>query len=383
MAPRRSWLILGVASYGQAGFSMFVLGMGAVAPLIQQQYQLSLSETGLVLAMANLGPVLCLVGWGVVNDRWGEGWALAAGLCGAAVALASLSLTTSYLALCLAMLVASGLGSTANVSTGRAVVSAFQPPVRGLALGLRQTASPLAGAAAGVTLPLLAANGRAANAFLALATVMTSGAVAAVTWLRRSPVPPEIGEQRIGFADPRVWRLALASGILLAPQAVVVGLTAMMLTDGRAVGVATAGIALGATQLSGALMRPVLGYWAERWGQPVRTLRWVSLAVGAGTVVIGLAFTAPIWATIAIVVLFGGVSMSWNSVSMGLVAEYGGNARSGFALGLHGTMLFVASAIAVPTFTAIVEASSWRAAFLVLALSPVAAWFVLRRLPGP
>lgn len=388
--PRRSWLILGVAAYGQFGFSMFILGMGAVAPLVQQQFGLSLTQTGVVLAASNIGPVLCLVAWGIINDRWDEGRALTAGLCGAAAALVAVSFVTSFVALCVAILVASGLGSTANVSTGRAVMSAFQPPVRGLALGLRQTASPLGGALAGFALPSLAARSGVGDAFLLMAAVIAAGAGAAALWLRPRialtrpvpltalPVPPPAR-----YHDPRIWRLGIASGILLAPQAVVVGLTAVMLTDGRGVAAMTAGAVLGAMQLVGAVLRVLLGYWAERWGSPVRTLRWMCLAIAAGTVVIGLCFGAEIWVTIAVVVTFGSLAMSWNSLSMGLVGDYGGDARSGYALGLHGTMLFVAAAVAVPMFTGMVEATSWRSGFLLLASCPLAAWFLLRKLPDP
>jgi MFS family permease len=466
--------VLGVAAYGQFGFSMFVLGMGAVAPLLQLHYGLSLSQTGVVLAAANVGPVLCLVLWGVINDRFGEGWSMAAGLTGAALALASVSLTTSFMALCLAILVAGGLGSTANVSTGRAVIAAFQPPMRGLALGLRQTASPLGGALAGLALPAIAAKSGAGDAFLLLSVIVLLGAIAAIIFPRRpptrtppakaaespvsdSPHPAGVAEQPmsatrqvsdaaepfiggsphlasgaeqpprsanaveppagavvsagpggttglptgaqprtgsglaagagvevpIRFSDPRIWRLGVASGILLAPQAVVVALTAVMLTSGRGMTALAAGAVLGGVQLAGALLRALLGYWGDRWGRPVRTLRWTSLAISAGIAVIGLCFYAPIWVTIGVVVAFGSLSMSWNSVSMGLVGEYGGDSRSGYALGLHGTMLFVAASVAVPLFTAIVESTSWTLAFLALALCPILAWFLLRRLPNP
>lgn len=383
--PGRSWLVLAVAAYGQFGFSTFILGIGAAAPLLQRHFDLSLSQTGVVLAASNVGPVLCLIVWGVLNDRWGERWALTAGLTGAALALAALSTTSSYPALSLLVLLASGLGSTANVSTGRAVMSAFQPPMRGFALGLRQTASPLGGAVAGFALPGLAAGFGVLGVFRLLAVLIATGAVTAALWLRRrtpagrwhTPV-----EAPTGYGDRRVWRLAIASGVLLAPQAVFIGLTAVMLTDGRGLTPLVAGALMGALQLIGAVLRVFFGYWSERWGQPVRTLRWICLAVAAGTVALGLCFDAPVAVMVTVVLVSGSVAMCWNSVSIGLVAEYGGEARSGYALGLHTTMLFVAASVAVPLFTVLVEAASWRVAFLTLSFAPAAAWVLLRRLPA-
>jgi MFS family permease len=373
--------VLAVASYGQFAFSAYLLGIGAAAPVLQRQYGLSLAEVSILLGAANLGPLVCALAWGMVNDRFGERMAMTLGLTVSAFMLALVSTAATFATLCVLLALASGFGASSNVSTGRAVVRAFQPPLLGLALGLRQTASPIGGAIAGFTLPTLTAaiGGRA---FLVLAGLTAAGAGAAALWLpahvspdRSRPAPPR---ERL---DGRVWRVALASGVLLAPQAVFVGLTPVMLTDTKGVSVATAGAVLGLLQLFGAVLRVVYGYASERWTTPVAALRGIIIASAVAVVVTGLAVSSPAPALAVVAIVAGGVSMAWNGVAMGLVAGYAGEARGGIALGLQQTMLFLAATAAVPLFGLLVEGTSWMVAFLLLVTAPLLAWLLVRALP--
>ena len=379
-APWRSWRVLAVASFGQFAFSGFVLGVAAVAPLIRSAYGLTLSQTGWVVAAASAGPVLVLILWGLLNDRWGERRALTVGLTGCAFALGAAAASTSYLGLCLLLLVASAFGATANVSTGRAVIMSFVPPTRGLALGLRQVAAPIGGALAGVGLPTIAADGTA-PAFVTLAVVCAVGAVFAALWLSpHDPAPLAAGAPRMRRNDPRVWRLAVGCGVFLLPQAVFMGFTAVLLTGERGLSPVAAGAVLGLLQLVGSGLRVLVGYGSERWSRPVPTLRRMCFAVAVGTLTTAVALRAPVGVTVAVLVVAGALAMSWNSIPVGLMAEYGGDRGSGYALGIHATMLFVGSTVAVPLFAALVEATSWALAFGVLTAAPAAAWLILRPL---
>jgi MFS family permease len=178
-----------------------------------------------------------------------------------------------------------------------------------------------------------------------------------------------------------VWRVALASGVLLAPQAVFVGLTPVMLTTTKGVSVGMAGAVLGLLQLFGAALRVLYGYASERWTTPVRALRGIIVASMVAVVVTGLAVSAPAVALAVVAVAAGGVCMAWNGVAMGLVATYAGEARGGIALGLQQTMLFSAATASVPLFGLLVEGTNWMAAFLLLATAPMVAWALVRPLP--
>jgi sugar phosphate permease len=74
--------------------------------------------------------------------------------------------------------------------------------------------------------------------------------------------------------------------------------------------------------------------------------------------------------------------MSWNGLSFTAAAEMSGRERAGTALGLQGTVMRLVSAGAGVGFGALVAATSWPAAFALLAALPVAGWFMLAPLVG-
>ena len=72
--------------------------------------------------------------------------------------------------------------------------------------------------------------------------------------------------------------------------------------------------------------------------------------------------------------------MAWNGLSYTAAAELAGRRRSGAAIGFQQTVLSVMG-VAVPVaFAATVAATSWRAAFALAALGPLAGWAALRPL---
>jgi MFS family permease len=74
--------------------------------------------------------------------------------------------------------------------------------------------------------------------------------------------------------------------------------------------------------------------------------------------------------------------MTWNGLAFTAAAEISGRARAGTAMSLQNTILAVGGALAPSAFGAAVEATSWTAAFAVLALAPLLAVFVLQPLEG-
>ena len=65
----------------------------------------------------------------------------------------------------------------------------FPADQRGLALGVRQTAIPIGGAAAAAGLPWLAESGGTRLAFIALGCSCIGGAVVAACFIRGTPAP--------------------------------------------------------------------------------------------------------------------------------------------------------------------------------------------------
>jgi MFS family permease len=98
------------------------------------------------------------------------------------------------------------------------------------------------------------------------------------------------------------------------------------------------------------------------------------------TAVAAALLDAPSGALVAALLVAGGLSMSWNALAFTAAAEFGGWARSGVSLGFQQTALSISSAVAPLVFAPLVDHTSWRVGFVLIALCPLAALYTLRGL---
>jgi MFS family permease len=127
------------------------------------------------------------------------------------------------------------------------------------------------------------------------------------------------------------------------------------------------------------VLRIGAGRWSDVVGSRVRPLRALGLAIFAALAVVAVAATAPASLLVPLLVVATGLSMAWNGLAFTIAAELGGS-RSGAAIGLQQTVLGVIG-VGVPiAFAAAVDVFSWRVAFGLSALFPLAGWWALRPL---
>ena len=201
-------------------------GLPALGPSLQHAFGLSLVQVTGVFTAFGAGTVLTVYAWGALVDRIGERAVLAIGPALGGVALSTVVLAESYGALLAGVFVAGLFAAAATGGSGRAVFGWFPRSERGLALGLRQTSVQLGTAAASFTLPTLAAAFSLDVALLALSAGLVLSSVIAAIWLRDPPArqsaaPPSPPATR----DPRIWRLGVASALLIVGQ---IGLTSLL-----------------------------------------------------------------------------------------------------------------------------------------------------------
>ena len=261
----------------------------------------------------------------------------------------------------------------------------FARAERGFALGIRQMALPLGGAAASVALPHLVGVGGLQGAFLALAGLSLTAAVAAAA-LMRDPPPPDrplpVVPAPPPTRDARLWRLGAAGALLVAAQSAMLGFIVLFLHDARGLSAALAAAGLALVQLLGAGARIVAGRRSDREGlriAPMRRIATRNAALMAATAALAggpglLLYPALVCTAVS--------TMTWNGLAFTAAAEISGRARAGTAMSLQNTILAMGGALAPSAFGAVVEATSWTSAFAVLALAPLAAVFVLRPLEG-
>lgn len=376
---RYRWAVLAAGTTAQASFSTVTFALAVLAPALRDEYQLTLTQVGVVLAAEWIGLTLSMLPWGFAADRYGERWTLAAGLTGCAVCLAGAAFAPSYESLVALLLLAGAFGGAVQSGSGRAVTSWFAREERGLALGVRQTAVPVGGLIAAVAIPLL---GGARSGFIFLALLVLVGAVVGALVLRSGAEHElEAADVESTLRDRRLWLVCAASGLYVVPQVALMGFVVLFLHDERGFTTADAAAVLAVSQLLAAALRIGVGRWSDVVGSRVRPLRLIGLAVAAMVTVVAATATTDAWIVVPAIAVATALSMAWNGLSFTIAAEIGGR-RSGAAIGIQQTALAATGVVVPVAFAAAVSTSSWQAAFLLAALFPLVGWLTLRPLAG-
>ena len=367
------WAILALGAASTAALAAVQGGLPALGPALQAAFGLSLVEVTAVFTAFGLGTVATVYAWGVLADRVGERLVLAIGPAVGGGALALVALADGLASLLAGMFAAGVFAAAATSGSGRAVFGWFPRAERGLALGLRQTAVPVGAAAASFSLPALAIATSLDVALFAMAGGLVVSSVAAALWLRdppprRSAAPPAPPAAR----DPRIWRLGLASALLIVGQVGVSSLLVLYLFSERGWSATEAALALGVVQLGGAVARVAAGRWSDQRDQRIEPFR--RLAVTAGALLLGATLVANASSALLVPLLMAGgmFAMSWNGLSFTAAAEISGGAQAGRAMGLQNTLMRTAGAAAPLALGALAAGVSWQLAFLVMGLAPLA-----------
>ena len=379
MKPYR-WAILAVGVGAQMAISAVRQGLPSVGPALQSQFDLSLSQLGVLFGAVSLGIVLTLIPWGALADRRGERMVIGVGLTGAAVATTAAALAPSYPALVVALVVTGMFGASATGASGRAVMGWFARSQRGLALGIRQTGVPLGGGVAAIALPLIVAAFSLRAALLTLAAGCLVAAAGGWRWMREAPPPPPnrpVVNAPPPTRDRRLWRLATGSGLLVVAQSSLLGFLVIFLVNERGWSLGAAAAVLAAVQVGGSAVRIGAGRWSDRREERVAPMRWMTLA-GSVFLVATAALTAgPDWLLAGAIGTAGILAMGWNGLSFTAAAELSGRERAGTAISVQNTVLSAGAALAPMLFGLLVDATSWTLAWAALTAFQLAGVAVL------
>jgi sugar phosphate permease len=370
------WTVLSAGVFAQAAFAATGLGLPAIAPAIRDHYDLTLPQTGVVLAAGNFGAIATLLLWGVVADLIGERAVLAMGEFATAGALIWVAYASSFAELVVALAVGGAVGTGVNAASGRAVMAWFDEDERGLALGIRQMAVPLGGGVAAVALPLLTEHISLSAAFLGLAVGCAVAGIVAAALIRMEP-DEEHSIIAHPLRDPRIWRICSGSFFYVTTQLSLLGFFVLFLHDRRGISTAVAAGGLAVTQVLGGIVRIAVGRWSDRLRARIVPLRWLALGIAISVAVTTALANASPWILVPALVVAATFGLSWNGLSFAAAAETAGRARSGAAIGLQQTFLSAGAILAPIGFAAVVHHVSWRAAFALAAASPLVGYVLL------
>lgn len=375
----RRWLILAVGVLAQAAQATIVNGVAFLIPSLHTEAGLSLAQAGTLAGAPLFGGVFTLVMWGAISDRFGERFALTAGLGLASAATAAATLTTSIPALGILLVLAGAGAVSANAASGRVVVGWFAPRQRGLAMGIRQMSVPLGVAAGALVIPPVAAHHGVAWALAFPALACGIAALACVLGILDPPRPDRAEAQRTGMlANPyrSSWTLArihAASILLVVPQYVVWTYSLVWLITDRAWDETGAGLLITVAQILAALGRVAAGSWSDRVGSRLGPMRLVAVSVVLAMVALAATSLSGSVAAVVVLLVASVLTSAPNGLAFTAVAEIAGPYWGGRALGVQNTGQFVAAAAVGPVFGALIAVVGFPAAFAIAAFAPAAA----------
>ena len=377
ISATRRWFLLAISLVTTLCATVFINGIAFLIPALDAERGISLAEAGLLSAMPSLGMVLTLIAWGYLLDLVGERIVLTVGLALTAAAAFGAASVHSMLAIGACLFAGGMAAASANTASGRLVTGWFPPEQRGLAMGIRQTAQPLGIALAALVLPELGERDFSV-ALIFPASVCSAAAVISVIGVldpprktRATASPEELANPYRGSAV--LWRIHLASALLMVPQTVVLTFMLVWLMRNHHWSTASAGALVSISQLLGALGRIAAGRWSDRVGSRMRPIR--TIAIAAALVMAALALSDYLSSPLAVpmMVVAAVITVLDNGLAFTAIPEVAGPYWSGRAMGAQNTTQRLTAGAGPPLFGELIDATGYPLAFAVCALFPVLA----------
>ncbi|RNL77818.1 MFS transporter [Nocardioides marmorisolisilvae] len=367
--------MLAVSTTAQGAAAVTIHGPAFLIPALHEQRGLSLPTAALVAGASMFGVMSTLVAWGWIVDRFGERFALLAGL--GATFVAGLISTQVHSTWVLGVVLFFGGAAAASTgsASGRVVVGWFPPRQRGLAMGIRQTAQPIGVGVAAITIAVIA-DRHGIDTALWVPTLAAAIAAVLVFIVILDPPRPE---RSAGTApnpyreDSFLTRIHGVSVLLVVPQFMVWTFALVWLIDDRGWSPGAAGTMVALAQVFGAGSRILVGAISDRVGSRTRVLRWVTVAAALTMAALGLTAGRHWSIAVALMLLATAVTVADNGLSFTAVAERAGPFWSGRALGVQNTAQYLTAAITGPVAGVVIDQWGHPTAFALCAVFPLLA----------
>ncbi|MGN9845371.1 MFS transporter [Nonomuraea sp. H19] len=347
----RRWRMLALGVNAHASVTLGLFGLPLVMPEIMRHFAVSLPVGGLIANAPAFGILLALVVWGALADRHGERLVLGIGVGLAAVLFAAVAFVERTWAVIVLLALAGAAGSAAMVGGGRIVLRWFEPPERGVAMGVRQVSFTLGMAVGAFALPPVARAHGLPGVLLVCAGASLLAAVLAAAFLAEPP--HEIsgsGAAPAGspYRQRTLWRVHATSALHVVPQIVVSTYGVSCLVGLYGWDSVAAGQLFGAAAIGGAVVRIAVGRWSDRTGLRMRPLLLITFAtLGVLALLVAGALTRT-WLGPVMLALAAVMTVAGNGLAYLAAGELAGPGWAGRVLGTHNTIQNTVSLIVTP-----------------------------------
>jgi len=363
----------------QALVSLSSLAAPVMAPAAARTTGLAAEQVGIFVGIVYVAASFSSLVSGDMVRRWGAIRMSQASLVLCALGLAAAATGAPAMILLAAVLIGLGYGPVTPASSHILVRST--PSHRlGLTFSLKQTGVPLGGMMAGLAVPplILVLGWQVTAAVLAglclVATVVTQTIRAGLDDDRDprraiSAAAPLRSLMQV-FSTPAIRDIGVCSFFFGAMQLCLTTFLVIYLTTAHGMGLALAGSVLAVAQVAGVVGRIGWGWLSDRFIRPRLLLGLLGLAMGSAGIAFAMAGASwPIFAFMAVALVFGASAIGWNGIFLAEVAHL---APSGQAAAISGATLFLTYAgvvVGPPAFAQVVaRTGSFPFAYLAIGI---------------
>ncbi|MFI6539476.1 MFS transporter [Nonomuraea sp. NPDC050547] len=376
----RRWGMLGLGVNAHTSVTLGLFGLPLVMPDIQRDFQVSLPVAAVIGNAPGIGILFALVAWGVLADRRGERVVLGAGVGLASVFLAAAAFAQAAWAVVALLALAGAAGSAAMVGGGRIVLRWFDPPERGVAMGLRQVSYTLGMAVAGFLLPAVSSAYGLSGVLLVCSGFCLVAAVLAGLLLAEPPRELSAASAPQAASPYRksvLWRVHGTSALHVVPQIAVSTYGVACLVGTYGWDTVHAGQLFGAAAIGGAVVRIAVGRWSDRTGLRMAPLRILTVTTAAVLALLvgaqaAAGAAAIAWAGPVTLALAAVLTVAGNGLAYLAAGELAGPGWAGRVLGTHNGIQNVVALVAAPLLGVLIAHAGFWAGFgvgLVLCLA--------------
>jgi MFS family permease len=350
--------VVGVSLAALAAGTFATVGIGALAPELQDEFSFSRGEIGLLIALVSVGSALASRRAGALTDSAGPVRVLATSLVFFAAAILVAAAAPLAVLFMLAVLAAGLAYGGINPPTNVIVAGRMEDRL-GFFMSVKQTGVPVGGFLAGLVLPPIAilVSWRFAFAFAAVTALAAAGSTAL---LQGAAVLRSSGRAHVETGPSRRERISMGfyGFVMAGAQWVFVTYLVLYLTDGRGFSLQAAGLVLALAMAVSVAGRLFWGWLSDRPGRRVSALLGAAaLALAMLALIAGGIGGAGLWPVAA---LTGAALVGWNGAFHALIADRAGAGGIGRLSGEMMAVVFAGCVVFPPLLGFLSEAlDSW------------------------
>jgi predicted MFS family arabinose efflux permease len=346
----RPWMLGLTITYAMAMGNLLQFALGALAPILTVDLDLSRTELGTLPSVYFLGGVLLSTRMGRLTDRYGGRSMLLVLFLGVAVSLLAIATSPNYPWLLLATVSAAVPLATSNPATNQLVAVHLPPGRQGVLLGIKQSGVQVSAFVAGFVLPSAAVWFGWRTVLAGCATLGLAGAAVTARSIPRARRTVRRNAKKDTAPLPKLVRwLAVYAALMGSGLSALITYLPLYGTEELGLGVAAAGTTAGTMGLIGMGARVQWARVAERRSASRESLRTMGLIATGATALLLLAPAAPMMVWVSAAAL-GASSGAWLSVAMLAVVRGVDRASAGRASGVVLAGFYLGMVTAPPLF---------------------------------